>query len=87
MEEIGDKSQLSLSTLWRCRQWNFLCSFLEELLVALQSTEVALISSQKDQLVVVSASDCRQKGPGFDARLYRRNVSGSIGSVIGSTQS
>ena len=36
--------------------------------------------------IVISTSDCHPKGPGFDSRLYPRNVSGSIGSGTGSTQ-
>ena len=36
--------------------------------------------------IVVSTSDCHPKGPGFDSRLYPRNLSGSIGSGTGSTQ-
>ena len=36
--------------------------------------------------IVVSTSDCRPRGPGFDSRLYPRNFCGSIGSGMGSTQ-
>ena len=36
--------------------------------------------------IVVSASDCHPRGPGFDSRLYPRNLSGSIGSGTVSTQ-
>ena len=37
--------------------------------------------------IVVSMSNYDPRGPGFDSRLYPRNVSGSIGSGMGSTQS
>ena len=36
--------------------------------------------------IVVSTSDCHQRGPGFDSRLYPRNFSGSVGSGTGSTE-
>ena len=36
--------------------------------------------------IVVSTSDCNPRGPGFDSRLYPKNVSGSVGSGTGSTQ-
>ena len=36
--------------------------------------------------IVVSTSDYRPRGPGFDSRLYPRNFSGSIGSGTGTTQ-
>ena len=36
--------------------------------------------------IVVSMSDCRPRGPGFDSRLYPRTFSGNIGSGTGSTQ-
>ena len=36
--------------------------------------------------IVVSMSDCHPRGPGFDSRLYPRNVSGSIESATRSTQ-
>ena len=35
---------------------------------------------------VVCMSDYHPRGPGYDSRLYPRNVSGSIGSGTGSTQ-
>ena len=35
--------------------------------------------------MVVSTSDYHPRGPGFDSRLYLRNLSGSIGSGTGST--
>ena len=35
--------------------------------------------------IVVSTSYCHPRGPGFDSRLYPRNVSRSIGSGTGST--
>ena len=43
---------------------------------------------RKDRLfvTVISTSDCHPRGPGFDSRLYPRNVSGSIGSGTGFTQ-
>ena len=33
-----------------------------------------------------NTSDCHPRGPGFNSRLYPRNISGSIGSETGSTQ-
>ena len=36
--------------------------------------------------IVVSTSDLRPRGPGFDSWLYPRNFSGSIGSATVSTQ-
>ena len=33
-----------------------------------------------------TTDDCNARGPGFDSRLYLRNLSGSIGSGTGSTQ-
>ena len=36
--------------------------------------------------IVVSASDCHPRGPGFHSRLYPRFFSGCIGSGTGSTQ-
>ena len=36
--------------------------------------------------IVVTMSNCHSRGPWFGSQLYSRNVSGSIGSGMGSTQ-
>ena len=36
--------------------------------------------------IVVRMSDCQPRGPGFDSRLYPRNVSGDTESGTPSTQ-
>ena len=49
---------------------------------------IILNKTLRDQLfgIMVSTSDYHPRGPGFNSRLYPRNVSGSIGSGTGSTQ-
>ena len=52
-----------------------------------KGVNIAIIE-YKDLLfgIVVSTSDCRPRGPGFDSRLYPRNFSENIGSGTRSTQ-
>ena len=36
--------------------------------------------------IVISTSDCHPRGPGFDFRLYHRNISARVGPGADSTQ-